>query len=253
MASNRDSGLVGHEATAECPVTDSETLMPRMKPTLRTRRPGIQILRALALLLPLGLGVGPSAHAAYFTLSDAVVIDLSTPGNVNGVLGTLLPVGLPSSLNDPVGLSAGSTSLASHDVIVFALTLSAGSASVDAIGAGAFATPMLPNPMGAGTFNNDPGTGLVAPGSVVVGSFTTLRGDYDFSGDTVDAGESTVNLFVTYSPLDSALALGNTVNFSISSGTNFTVQSTLVPEPSTFVLVAGGLVLLAARGRSARN
>jgi hypothetical protein len=205
---------------------------------------------ALALLLALSFGLVHSAQAAYFTLSEAVAIDLSTPGNVNGVLGTLLPVGLPSSLSDPVGVTAGSSSLASHDVIVFALSLSAGSASVDAIGAGAFATPMLPNPMGAGAFNNDAGTGLIAPGSVAVGSFTTLRGDYDFSSDTLDAGEQTVNLFVTYSPLDSALALGNTVNFSISSGTNFTVQSTLVPEPGTFVLVASGLVLLAARKRS---
>ena len=208
------------------------------------------LVSTLALLLPLSLGLGHSAQAAYFTLSEAVAIDLSTPGNVNGVLGTLLPVGLPSSLSDPVGITAGSSSLASHDVIVFALSLSAGSASVDAIGAGAFATPMLPNPMGAGAFNNDAGTGLVAPGSVAVGSFTTLRGDYDFSSDTLDAGEQTVNLFVTYSPLDSALALGNTVNFSISSGTNFTVQSTLVPEPGTFVLVASGLALLAARKRS---
>ena len=216
--------------------------------TKKTKRKSL--FAALALALPLGLGLGPSAQAAYFTLSEAVSIDLSTPGNVNGVLGTLLPVGLPSSLSDPVGVTAGSSSLASHDVIVFALSLSAGSASVDAIGAGAFATPMLPNPMGAGAFNNDAGTGLVAPGSVAVGSFTTLRGDYDFSSDTVDAGEQTVNLFVTYSPLDSALALGNTVNFSISSGTNFTVQSTLVPEPGTFVLVAGGLALLAARRRA---
>lgn len=208
------------------------------------------LVSTLALLLPLSLGLAHSAQAAYFTLSEAVAIDLSTPGNVNGVLGTLLPVGLPSSLSDPVGITAGSSSLASHDVIVFALSLSAGSASVDAIGAGAFATPMLPNPMGAGAFNNDAGTGLVAPGSVAVGSFTTLRGDYDFSSDTIDAGEQTVNLFVTYSPLDSALALGNTVNFSISSGTNFTVQSTLVPEPGTFVLVASGLALLAARKRS---
>ncbi|MEE3327975.1 MAG: PEP-CTERM sorting domain-containing protein [Myxococcota bacterium] len=226
--------------------------MPRPNPVNRTRRRRVSFLCALTLLLPLGLSIGSSAQAAYFTLSDAVVIDLSTPGNVNGVLGTLLPVGLPSSLSDPVGITAGSTSLATHDVIVFALSLSAGSASVDALGAGAFASPMLPNPMGAGAFNNDPGTGLVAPGSVAVGSFTTLRGDYNFSGDTIDAGETTVNLFVTYSPLDSALALGNTVNFTISSGTNFTVQSTLIPEPGTFVLVATGLGLLAARRRRQR-
>ena len=218
-------------------------------PIRRQKRTWIAVI---SLIIPLSLSVGHSAQAAYFTIASPVVIDGSTPGNVNGVLGTLLPVGLPSSLSDPVGLSAGSVSLASHDVIVFALSLSVGSASVDAIGAGAFANPMIPNPMGAGAFNNDPGTGLVAPGSVSVGSFTTLRGDYSFSGDTIDAGETTVNLFVTYSPLDSALALGNTVNFSISSGTNFTVQSTLIPEPGTFVLVATGLGLLAVRRRRPR-
>ena len=218
----------------------------------QARRRRTSWIAALALLLPLSLGVGHSAKAAYFTIASPVVIDASTPGNVNGVLGTLLPVGLPSSLSDPVDLSAGSVSFATHDVIVFALSLSVGSASVDAIGAGALATPMFPNPMGAGTFNNDPGTGLVAPGSVSVGSFTTLRGDYNFSGDTIDAGETTVNLFVTYSPLDSALALGSTVNFSISSGTNFTAQSTLIPEPGTFLLVATGLGLLAARRRRPR-
>lgn len=218
----------------------------------QARRRRTSWIAALALLLPLTLGVGHSAKAAYFTIAGPVVIDASTPGNVNGVLGTLLPVGLPSSLSDPVDLSAGSVSFATHDVIVFALSLGVGSASVDYLGVGALATPILPNPMGVGTFNNDPGTGLIAPGSVAVGPFTTLRGDYDFSGDNLEAGETTVNLFVTYSPLNSALALENTVNFTISSGTNFTAQSTLVPEPGTFVLVTTGLGILAARRRRER-
>lgn len=206
---------------------------------------------ALTLILTsvLGFALTGPATAAYFTISDPINIDASTPGNVNGVVGTVLPVGLPSSLSDPVDLSAGSVAFASHDIIVFAISLSAGSASIDSLGVGALANPMFPNPMGAGSFNNSPGTGLVAPGSVSVGSFTTLTGHYDFSGDNLDAGETSVNLFVTYAPVDSALSLGNTVNFSISSGTNFTVQSTLVPEPSTFLLVATGLTLLAARRR----
>lgn len=216
----------------------------------RRQRPTSTLM--LLLMALVSLGTAGSASANYFTIANPVSIDVSTPGNVNGVVGTLLPVGLPSSLSDPLDLTAGSVSFASHDVIVFAISLSAGSASVDSLGAGAFANPMVPNPMGAGSFANDPGTGLVAPGSVAVGSYTTLRGDYDFSGDNLDAEETSVNLFVTYSPLDSALSLGNTVNFTISSGTNFTVQSTLVPEPNTFLLVGGGLSLLAAGRRAAR-
>ena len=205
-----------------------------------------------ALSLPLLFALSSSANAAYFTLSGPVRIDLSTPGNVNGVIGTLVPVGLPSSLADPVDLTAGSVSFESHDVIVFALSLNAGSASVDSIGAGAASAPILPNPMGAGSFNNDSGTGLVSPDSVSVGSFSTLRGDYSFTLDPVEANETTVNLFLTYSPLGSALDLGNTINFTLSSGTNFSVQSTLVPEPGTSVLVALGLGLLSVVRRKAR-
>jgi len=216
----------------------------------RRQRPTSTLM--LLLMVLVSLGTAGSSSANYFTIANPVSIDINTPGNVNGVVGTLLPVGLPSSLSDPLDLTDGSVSFASHDVIVFAISLSVGSASIDSLGAGALANPMVPNPMGAGSFANDPGTGLVAPGSVAVGSFTTLRGDYDFSGDNLDAEETSVNLFVTYSPLDGALTLGNTVNFTISSGTNFTVQSTLVPEPNTFLLVGGGLALLAAGRRAAR-
>ena len=161
-------------------------------------------------------------------------------------MGTLLPVGVPSSLAGTIALSSGDTSFVTNDVIVFAISLSAGSTAVDEIGVGANASPLIPNPVGGGAFAEG---GSEEPDSVAIGSFTTLKATFEFVINTLTEGETTRNLFVTYSPAGSALVSGSTVNFSISSGVNFTVQTTLVPEPGTFVLVAGGLALLGLRRR----
>lgn len=204
-------------------------------------------LRRAAIILSLTAGLflagSSSVHALAYTLAAPLAITGSEPGNP-GVIGTLLPLGLPSTLGGTVAMTTGTTDFATHDVIVFALSLSSGSTDVDEVGLGALSNPLIPNPMGAGAFAEG-GTRL--PDSISVGSFTTLKAAFSYGTNALIAGETTRNLFVTYSPAGTALAEGNTVNISISSGTNFTVQSTLVPEPGTALLVGSGLALLALR------
>jgi hypothetical protein len=183
-----------------------------------------------------------AAQALAYTLAGPVAIG-GEPGNP-GVIGTLLPVSLPAALGDTISLSAGNVSFVTNDVVVFAILLTGGSASVDEIGIGVNSNPFFGNPVGAGAF----ASGGQAPNSVAVGSFLAA---FSYNPTVLPGGSLSANLFATYSPAGSALALGSIANISISSGTNFTVQTTLVPEPGTFLLVAGGLVMLGLRRRVA--
>ncbi len=237
----------GMESSERVELTeDVSNLADRWNPSTSPRfRHAVSIV---ALALGLAFSATSVAQAAAITLAGPVAITGGEAGNP-GVIGTLLPVAVPSSLADSISLSSGDTSFVTNDVIVFAIALSGGSSVVDEIGIGANASPLIPNPMGAGAFNAG---GSDAPDSVAVGSFTTLKATFEFVVNSLVAGETTQNLFVTYSPAGSALSVGSTVNFSISSGTNFTVQTTLIPEPTTALLLGGGLVLLGLRRKSIR-
>lgn len=195
-----------------------------------------------------GFVLADAAEASPFTLSAPIPITGLETGN-SGVVGTLQPVG-PGALGQGIGLSDGNVSFLANDVLVFSLSLSAGSHAVDGLGVGANSTPLFGNPVGAGSFV-DSGGGNQVPSSVAASS-VLLLGSFEFIPDTLSAGETTVDLFVTYNPAGSALAVGSTANFMISSGTDFTVQGTLakIPEPASILLLAGALGVLALRRRA---
>lgn len=189
-------------------------------------------------------GFAEVAVAAPFTLAAPVSIVGGESGNP-GVVGTLQPVALGASLSDPLGLTDGDVSFVTNDVLVVRLSLAAVSLSVDSLGIGAASTPLFGNPVGAGAYA-DAGQ---AP-SGVTASPLNLIGLFDFTGDLLSAGESTVRLFVTYGPAGSALSAGLTANFMISSGTDFTMQGTLIPEPASLLLFAAGLLVVSLRRRA---
>ena len=201
--------------------------------------------RLIAVLLAAGLLFSGGAKAIPYTLDAPVAITGAEFGNP-GVVGTLHPVALGGSLSDPLGLTNGNVSFVTNDVLVVRLSLVAVSASVDALGIGAASNPFFGNPVGAGAYA-DVGQ---APGTVTA-SPVLLTAFFDFSGDPLAAGESSVRLFVTYTSAGSALAAGTTANFMISSGTDFTVQGTLIPEPKSLLLLAAGVLVVALRQRSA--
>jgi hypothetical protein len=199
-----------------------------------------------ALICTVGLlGIAGQAGATTFWTLQA-----SVPIAMGGVSGSIDPVG---SFAGALGLTDVGGNLVPDeggavqgtDVFVVDITLSGGSASIDEVGITLGTALFFLNPVEAGAYA-DAGT---APGSVLADDQINFQGLFDFSGDTIDAGETSVRLFVTYSPEGDVLG-GETVNFMISSGTDFTVQGLVIPEPATLALVATGLALVGvARSR----
>ena len=156
-----------------------------------------------------------------------------------------LPEGPSRARVRGISLSNGNVSFATNDVVVFAISLAAGSASVDEIGIAVNSTPFISNPVGAGAF----ASGGQLPDSVAA-SMVLIKATFSYNPPLPASGSSSANLFATYSPAGSALAVGSSAGFSISSGTNFTVQTSLVPEPTTGLLLGLGLLGVAVRRRA---
>jgi len=184
------------------------------------------------------------AWGASFTLSSAVAL------SQDGVSGSINPV---SSDSGAFLLTNGTVSFATQDVFIVDITLNAVSASVDALGITVGTTLFFLNPAGAGAFD-DTGSGDIGPTAVLADSIINFQGLFTF-GTPLAAGQTSVRLFVTHSP-QGDIAGGETVNFMVSSGTDFTVQGTVtqLPEPGTLVLLlAGGVFALAPAALRARR
>jgi len=184
------------------------------------------ILAAAALFLT------GDASALTFTVEPLVI----NAGN-NGGSGVFGKINSVFDISGTVGLTSGITNFAISDVLILEMTLDPGSASVGGLHFGDSA-PLFGDPIGAGAFKD---FGDQAPSSLKHLPFDFLIGGvgkFTFLPNQLDAGETTVRLFVNYTR-GSIVNLGDAVNFMISSGANFFVQPIIIPEPAT-----GGLLLL---------
>ena len=204
----------------------------------------ISKVRVFALVFAFSSLASGAVSALPYTLGASLAITGGEAGNP-GVIGSIDPVALGSSLSDPFAVETGLTSFASHDVFVARLTLASGSLNVDLVEVALASTPFFGNPVGAGAFADTTGQ---SPSAVSLPMFG-FRADFAFPGGTLEAGESSTRLFVTFAPSGSALAVGRTASFTISAGTNFTVQANIVPEPGTAFLLAFSLSGLALHRR----
>lgn len=198
------------------------------------------------------LAAGPAAGST-FTLSSTIQITGSETDNP-GVVGEIRPV---FNLTGTVLAvpQDGTINFASQDVFVIEIELFGGSALVDELSFTVVSSPLIGNPVGAGAFDD---SGDQAPDAVQADG-ANARALFQFdkgnlSAANLTAGETSTRLFATYEASGGgmgALAEGNAVGFMVSSGAfNFnTASGTIVPEPTTALLLAAGLTGLGFAGR----
>ena len=205
-------------------------------------------------LLALGLvsavlGWSSAAQAAGFTLSSSVAFNNVTLG----ISGTIDPVASLAGANICLAGVCGTS--ASHDWLVFTVTLNPGSAAVDTIDASAAGVSTV---TGLGHFSDPDET--PTGGSVPIASIAR----FFYVGGTppvpanLQANETTDRLFGVFT-LGSLPGPGvgpippGTASFMIgkAGGSNFSVQGTIVaiPEPGTLALLGAGLLGLGLTSR----
>ncbi len=208
---------------------------------------------AVALIVGAALSFwSSSAWALAYTISSSLAF------STGGVSGTINPV---TSLTGTSLCLAGTCGTdVSHDWLLVTVTLNGGSDPVDQID---MSEPGVSTVTGAGHFTDPDET----PTSGAVPVTSIARFNYDnpnISALNLQAGETSDRLFGVWS-LGSVPggAFGpvpaGTVNFMISeanSANDFTVTGSgsivLIPEPSTLLLLGGGLFGLGLAGRQRR-
>ena len=207
-------------------------------------------LVAAVALVSVSLGWSSAAQALGYTLASSVAFNNVTLG----ISGTLNPVASLAGVNICLAGTCGTA--ASHDWLVFTVTLNGGSAAVDTIDASAAGVATV---TGLGHYT-DPGE-TPTGGSVPIASIARFAyvGGTPPVPQNLQAGETTDRLFAVFT-LGSLPGPGipppippGTASFMIgkAGGSNFSVQGSIVAiqEPGTLALLGAGLLGLGLTSR----
>jgi hypothetical protein len=190
-----------------------------------------------------------TARATAFTLSSSVAFNNVTLG----ISGTIDPVASLAGANICLAGACGTD--ASHDWLVFTITLDPGSAAVNLIDASAAGVAAV---TGLGHFTDPDET--PSGGSVPIASIARFAYGSNSPPDAanLEANETTDRLFAAFT-LGSLPGPGvgpippGTASFMIgkAGGSNFSVQGSIVaiPEPGTLALMGAGLLWLGLTSR----